>query len=290
MTEPKACKYAFEQLGWGMGLRSTHYSHILETCPAVDFFEILSENYMETEGRPVRILERVAERYPIVMHGVSMNLGSTDPLDREYLRKLKALRTRCGARWVSDHLCWTGVARENVHDLLPLPYTEEALRHIVARIRMVQEEIEAPLVIENPSSYLEFRQTTMSEWEFLGRMAQEADCGLLLDVNNVYVSAFNHRFDAVEYLDALPHEHVVYFHLAGHTRYETHIIDTHSDHVVDEVWDLYAHAVSASGGRSTIVEWDERIPPFETVSAEVERARAVAKRVLGDGMASAVRS
>ncbi len=228
---------------------------------------------MDTGGRPIFVLEQIAQRYPIVMHGVSLSIGSTDPLDREYLKKLKALAQRFNARWVSDHLCWTGVAGRNMHDLLPVPYTEESLRHVVKRVRQVQDILERPIALENPSSYVEFRSSSMSEWEYLSRLANEADCGLLLDVNNIYVSAFNHSFDAQEYLRAIPFDRVVQFHLAGHTNKGTHILDTHSDHVIDEVWSLYQLAHKLSGGRATLLEWDENIPKFEVVHAEAEIAR-----------------
>jgi uncharacterized protein len=209
-----------------------------------------------------------------VMHGVSMSIGSTDPLDREYLRKLKRLADHVSAAWVSDHLCWTGVLGRNLHDLLPMPYTEESLRHVVKRIRQVQDALERPLVIENPSTYVEFKASTLTEWEYLRRMAEDADCGLLLDVNNVYVSAFNHGYDPHEYLDGIPHDRVVQYHLAGHTNHGTHIIDTHSDHVIDQVWELYRHSCRLSGGRSTLVEWDEDIPAFGVVHAEAKKAKA----------------
>lgn len=273
----------FENLGLGLGLRSVHYTHILDRWPKVDWFEIVSENYMDSGGRPLAILDQVAERYPIVMHGVSLSIGSTDPLDREYLAKLKRLAERTRARIVSDHLCWTGVAGRNVHDLLPMPYTEEALAHTVKRVRAVQDALGRRIALENPSSYVEFKSSSMGEAEFLARLAVEADCWLMLDVNNVYVSAFNHGFDARAYIDAIPHERVAYYHLAGHTNKGTHIIDTHSDHVIPEVWKLYEHSLALSGGRSTLLEWDEDIPAFEVAHAEVKKAQRSIDRVLGKG-------
>src|SRR4051812_39401408 len=195
-------RFGLPNLGIGLGLRTAHYGRILEERPAVDWFEIISENYMQTAGRPLDFLDAIAERYPVVLHGVSLSIGSTDPLDRAYLTELKALRDRVGARWVSDHLCWTGVGGKNTHDLLPLPYTEESLRHVAARVREVQDFMGAPLALENPSTYVEFAASTMKEWEFLAALAHEADCAILLDVNNVYVSAFNHGFDPAEYLAA----------------------------------------------------------------------------------------
>jgi uncharacterized protein (UPF0276 family) len=203
-----------------------------------------------------------------------MSIGGTDPLDREYLRKLKALAGRTRAHWVSDHLCWTGVAGRNVHDLLPMPYTEEALRHTAARVGQVSEILERPLVIENPSSYVEFADSTMTEWEFLGRLCDEADCGLLLDVNNVYVSSFNHGFDPRVYIDAVPADRVVQYHVAGHTNKGTHILDTHSDHAVAEVWELFRRSCARTGNVATLYEWDEDIPDFETLHAEALKARA----------------
>lgn len=261
-------------LGIGVGLRTVHFSHVLSQEPEVDWFEIISENFMDTGGRPLHVLDRVAERYPVAMHGVSLSIGSTDPLNFDYLAKLKALARRIGARWVSDHVCWTGVLGRNTHDLLPLPYNDDSLRHLVSRIRTVQDFLEGPLVLENPSSYLEFASSTMSEWEFLTRMSEEADCGLLLDVNNVYVSAFNHGFDPVAYIDAVPAERVVQYHLAGHTHKGTHIIDTHSDHAVDAVWDLFRRSLARTGNQATLYEWDEDVPAFEVLLAEAEKARA----------------
>ncbi len=265
-------RFSFPDLGIGVGLRTKHFGHVLGEKPNVGWFEIVTENFMDTEGRPLFVLEQVAENYPIVMHGVSMSIGTTDPIDKGYLRRLAALAKRIDAKWVTDHLCWTGVAGRNTHDLLPMPLTEEALRHVVSRVKQVQDFLERPIGLENPSSYVEFRSSTIPEWEFLARVAEEADCALLLDVNNVYVSSFNHGFDPREYIDGIPHERVVQYHLAGHTNKGTHIVDTHSDHVIDEVWELYAYSVQKSGGRPTLLEWDENIPDFETLQAEAEKA------------------
>lgn len=262
-----------ENLGLGVGLRTVHFSHILDQQPAVDWFEIISENFMDSQGRPRAVLEQIAERYPIVMHGVSLSIGSTDPLNREYLQKLKQLADSVQARWVSDHVCWTGVAGRNTHDLLPIPYTEETLSHVVNRIRTVQEILERPLVLENPSSYLEFQDSTMSESEFVCRMAEEADCGLLLDVNNVYVSSVNHEFDPVAYVEAIPADRVVQCHLAGHTNCGTHLIDTHNGRVVDPVWNLFQLLHQRTGGVATLLEWDADIPPFPEVHQEVLKAK-----------------
>jgi uncharacterized protein len=269
-----ANRWRFADLGIGIGLRTVHFGHILTNHPRIDWFEVLSENFMDTEGRPLYVLDQIVERYPVALHGVSLGIGNTDPLDREYLRKLKALAARTRAHWVSDHLCWTGIAGRNVHDLLPMPYTEEALRHTILRVKAVSDILERPLVIENPSSYVEFAASTMPEWEFLSRLAEDADCGLLLDVNNVYVSSFNHSFDPSVYVDAIPADRVVQYHVAGHTNKGTHILDTHSDHALDEVWELYRRAWARTGATATLYEWDEDIPEFDVVHAEALKARA----------------
>jgi uncharacterized protein (UPF0276 family) len=266
------------QLGFGLGLRAKHMPHILEHKPAVDWFEIISENYMDTGGKPRRNITRVAEHYPIVMHGVSLSIGTVDPLNSEYLSKLKRLIDEVNPAWISDHLCWTGVAHKNTHDLLPMPYTEEALKHLVQRIREVQDYLERPIALENPSTYLEFKSSSMPEAEFIARMAQDSGCNLLLDVNNVYVTCYNHRLDAKTYLDSLPLDRVVQIHLSGHTNKGTHIIDTHDDHVVDEVWNLYKYVVNKAGRTpNTMIEWDDKIPEFSVLYAELEKARAAAK-------------
>ena len=267
-------------LGFGLGLRTDHYEDILAREPAVDWFEVLTENYLVGGGKPLDYLMRIRARYPVVMHGVSMSIGTVDPVDREYLRKLSELAKRVNARWVSDHLCWCGVAGRNMHDLLPLPYSEECLAHCIRRVKMVQEILERPLVLENPSSYVEFRSSSMTEWEFLARLAGEADCGLLLDVNNVYVSSFNHAFDPFEYIEGIPAERVAYYHLAGHTNKGTHIVDTHSDHAIEAVWKLYERACEISGGRSTLYEWDEDIPAFPVVHAEALKAKKRCEKAL----------
>jgi uncharacterized protein (UPF0276 family) len=268
-----ANRFGLPQLGVGLGLRTVHYSTIVEEWPAVDWFEIISDNYLRTAGRPLDFLDAIAAKYPVVMHGVSLSIGSTDPLDARYLRELKTLRDRVGARWVSDHLCWTGVAGRNTHDLLPVPYTEEALRHVTARVKDVQDFLGAPLALENPSTYAEFAGAAMREWEFLGRLAEDADCALLLDVNNVYVSARNHGFDPALYLAAIPYDRVVQFHVAGHTDHGTHIIDSHIGPVIEPVWRLLADAYERASGASVLLEWDAEIPSFEVAHAEALRAR-----------------
>src|SRR5580692_12462785 len=234
-------------LGLGLGLRTVHFPYILEHHPAVDWFEIISENFMDSGGRPRYVLEQIAERYTVVMHGVSLSIGSTDPLNFEYLTRLKRLAGEVKPRWVSDHLCWTGVAGRNTHDLLPIPLNEATLAHVTSRVRMVQDFLERPLVLENPSTYVGFANSTMTEWEFLSRLAEDTDCGLLLDVNNVYVSSVNHDFDPAEYIRNIPAERVVQFHLAGHTNCGTHLIDTHDNHVIDPVWELYRLAHQCTG-------------------------------------------
>jgi uncharacterized protein len=267
-------RWGLPDLGIGIGLRTVHFGEILGKRPPVDWFEVLSENFMDTGGRPVYILDQIVERYPVALHGVSLGIGNTDPLNREHLRKLKALAARTRAHWVSDHLCWTGILGRNTHDLLPMPYTEEALRHTAERVRQVSDFLERPLVLENPSSYVEFASSTMPEWEFLSRLAEDADCGLLLDVNNVYVSSFNHTFDPNVYIDAIPPDRVVQYHVAGHTHKGTHIIDTHSDHAIPAVWELYRRAWARTGPTATLYEWDEDIPELEVVLAEAAKARS----------------
>jgi uncharacterized protein (UPF0276 family) len=265
-------------LGFGLGLRAKHLPYIFEHQPLVDWFEIISENYMDTGGKPRRSLDRIAKNYPVVMHGVSLSIGTVDPLNSEYLQKLKRLANDLQPAWISDHLCWTGVAHKKSHDLLPVPYTEEALKHIVQRIREVQDILERPIALENPSTYLEFKASVMPEAVFIAHMAEESGCNLLLDVNNVYVTCYNHRLDPKLYLDTLPLDRIIQIHLSGHENQGTHIIDTHDDHVIDEVWNLYKYVVSKSGRiPNTMIEWDDKIPEFTILYSELERARAYAK-------------
>jgi len=275
----------FPVLGLGLGLRGPHHSYVLERLPPVGWFEVISENVMDTQGRPWEVLKAVREQYPIVMHGVSMNIASTDPLDVDYLRRLRVTRDEIGAAWVSDHLCWTGVQGMHTHQLLPTPYTEEMLRHTARRVREVQHILEAPLVLENPSSYFEYTSSTMHEADFLRHLCDESGCALLLDVNNVYVSAFNHDLDAFDYLDRIPHERVVQYHLAGHTHKGDHILDTHSAPVIDAVWELFAASwPRVHGLASVMVEWDEDIPDFDTVWGEALKARELMDK-LGNQLA-----
>ncbi len=264
-------------LGFGVGLRTPHYDDILTQRPAVDWFEVISENFMIDGGRPLHVLDRVRRDYPIVLHGVSLSIGSTDPLDRHYLDGLARLAERIEPAWVSDHLCWTGVGGRNTHDLLPLPYTEECLAHVVERVERVQDHLGRRILLENPSTYLEFSASTIPEAEFLAAVAERADCEILLDVNNVYVSACNHGFDPQLYLETIPVERVRQFHLAGHADRGTFLHDTHDHPVCDAVWDLYGVAVRRFGVRATLIEWDDAIPPLARVLEEAERARVVAE-------------
>lgn len=270
-------------LGLGLGLRSAHYPTILRDWPELDWFEVLSENYLFSAGRQVAVLDRIAQRYPVALHGVSLSIGSSDPLDFEYLGELKRLAERTQCKWLGDHLCWTGVAGRTSHDLLPLPYTEAVLRHVVERVRQVQDFLERPLVLENASSYLEFHSSSMGEQEFLARMAEEADCALLLDVNNVYVSCCNHGWDPQEYLAAIPADRVVQVHLAGHLNKGTHIVDTHGGAVIDEVWELYRAWIQRTGPVSTLLEWDTEIPSFEIACKELHRAKEFGATCLARG-------
>ena len=259
--------------GLGLGLRSKHFNYILENNPAVDWFEVISENFMDSGGRPRNVLRQIAERYPVVMHGVSMSIGSTDPLNKEYLTKLKLLAQEVKPLWISDHLCWTGVNGLNTHDLLPVVLNEESLKHICKRINEVQDFLERPVVFENPSTYLTFKQSTINEWDFLRYMTEETGCGLLLDVNNVYVSGFNNDFDPVHYIHQLPHDRIVQIHIAGHQHCGTHIIDTHDRQVVQDVWKLFTLAWQLTDGVATLLEWDSNIPDFEAYHAELLKAK-----------------
>lgn len=267
-------------LGFGLGLRTAHYEAILETKPDLDWLEVISENYLVPGGRPLANLTRIRQDYPMVMHGVSMSIGSSDALNFQYLHDLKQLAQRIEPAWISDHLCWTGIAGKNLHDLMPLPYTEEALAQVVARVREVQDFLGRQILLENVSSYVSFAQSTMSEWEFLRAVAEQADCHILLDINNIFVSAFNHGFDPCAYLDGIPVERVRQFHLAGHENRGDLIIDTHDAPVIDPVWDLYAKALQRFGPVSTMIERDEHIPPLQELLLELDHARRIAKDVL----------
>jgi hypothetical protein len=270
-------------LGHGVGLRPTHYPDVLEGPARADWYEVISENFMIRGGRPLAVLEQVRRDAPVVLHGVSLSLGATDPLNETYLEELRALADRFAPAWVSDHLCWGSFRGRYAHDLLPLPYTEEALGHVVGRVRQVQDRLGRRILIENVSSYVHYTHSTMPEWEFLAAVAEAADCGILLDVNNIYVSAVNHGFSPVEYLEAVPVDRVGQFHLAGHTNCGTHLLDTHDDHVTPAVWDLYREAVRRFGRISTLVEWDDHIPSFAELLAESALARAHEGHVLDVG-------
>ena len=262
--------------GFGLGLRPRHYTELLAGPQPLDWLEIISENYLVAGGKPLYFLDRIRERYPLVMHGVSLSIGSTAPLDLGYLAALRDLARRVRPGWISDHLCWTGVDGVNLHDLLPLPYTAEALRHVAARIRQVQDFLGQRIVIENLSSYLTYRCSQMSEWEFLAALSAEADCDLLLDVNNIYVSSINHGFDARQFLDAVPAARVRQIHLAGHSRQGELLIDTHDAPVAPAVWELYRQAVQRLGPVPTMIERDADIPALPQLLAELQQARAVA--------------
>lgn len=272
---PHTTRWDMPDLGFGVGLRGKHVEALRARPEGVDFLEFLSENHLDPSRHLAQIGEELAARFPVALHGVSLSIGSCDPLDRDYLRRLRDLATRVRATWVSDHVCWTGIGGANSHDLLPLPYDEETLGHLVQRVRQVSDCLERPLVLENPSSYLAFRGSSMAEHEFLVRLAEESDCALLVDVNNVHVSAENHGFDPEAYLDALPAARIVQIHLAGYRDRDTHLLDTHDQPVAPPVWALYRRLIARIGRRSTLIEWDAEIPPLETLIAELDRARGL---------------
>ena len=269
-------------LGYGLGLRVEHYEGLLANPGNVEWLEIVSENYMVDGGLPLVWLERFRERFPLVMHGVSLSIGSTDPLDEDYLARLAALAQRVEPAWVSDHLCWTGVQGINLHDLMPLPYTEEALDHVVSRVMRVQDVLKRRILLENVSSYVSFADSQLTEWEFLAAVAERADCLILLDVNNVHVSAKNHGFSSLDYLRGIPASRVQQFHLAGYEQGEQLIIDTHDAPVSNAVWDLYIEAVRRFGHVSTMIERDDNFPPLSELMAELNHARALAEPLLQD--------
>lgn len=259
--------------GVGIGLRIPHYNHIFEKKPVVDWFEIISENFMVDGGRPLHVLDQILERYKVVQHGVSMYFGSAEPLNREHLRRLKTLVKRTKTPWLTDHLCWGSVDGTYSHDLLPMPYTFEAAKRTAQKIREVRDFLEVPIAVENVSSYAEFHISEMTEWEFLNEVVEDADCGILLDVNNIYVSSQNHSFNPLDYVENVPHERVAQIHVAGHSKYEKYILDTHDHAVIDPVWRLYRRAIELVGPTATLLEWDDRIPSFEEVHAEALKAK-----------------
>jgi uncharacterized protein len=271
-----------QYLGFGLGLRQPHYEVIEKTKPDVDWFEVISEDYLVPGGNRLHHLDAIREHYPIAMHGVALSIGSCDPLDWDYLKRLKALAKRIKPCWISDHFCWTGVNGAHLHDLMPLPFTEEAIKHVVDRVIQVQDYLQSQILLENVSSYVTYNNSEMSEWEFIKRVAEEADCLLLLDINNVYVSAYNHQFDPLDYLRGIPVERVQQFHLAGHSNFGSHIIDTHDHNIIDPVWALYEFAVKHFGYVSTMIERDDDIPSFEELRAELSKVEAIAQRIYSE--------
>lgn len=275
-----ALKAGLPALGFGLGLRPEYYADILSGDPPIDWFEAITENYLVSGGPPLRNLERIAERYPLVLHGVSLSIGGTDPLDLEYLAQVKALAARINPGWISDHLCWTSREGVQLHDLLPLPYNETTLRHVAQRVKRVQDFLGQRILLENVSSYVDWSQSDMTEWDFIAALSKEADCLLLLDVNNVYVSAFNHGFDADAFIAAMPEERVAQIHLAGHSNNGDHIIDTHDAPVVDPVFALYGRTIGRFGHIPTMIERDDKFPPFTELLDELARVRAVSRAAL----------
>jgi|SRR5579875_2808463 uncharacterized protein (UPF0276 family) len=266
----------FPTLGCGVGLRTAHYERVLQAPAQVDWFEVIAENFMVDGGRPLRVLERVRADYPIALHGVSLSIGATDPLDRAYLRRLKLLAERVQPAWLSDHLCWTGAGGRNLHDLLPLPYTEEVVAHVAGRVRRVQEIVQRPLLLENISSYLTFSSSRMEEAQFVRAVAQAAGCAILLDINNIHVNAVNHGLDPRRYIDSIPPELVVQYHLAGHRDCGAYLLDTHDEPIRPAVWELYQYAVARLGPAATLIEWDDRLPAFEVLEDAAAHARRLA--------------
>jgi len=270
----------YTDLGIGIGLRVPHYHHILTRKPVVDWFEIISENYMCDGGRPLQVLDQILEQYKTVQHGVSMYFGSTDRVNREHLKRLKRLAERTKTPFLSDHLCWGSIDGTYTHDLLPMPYTFAAAKVTAEHVREVQDYVGIPVCVENVSSYAEFHESEMTEWEFLSEVVEQADCGILLDVNNIYVSSKNHSFDPYDYLNNVPHERVGQIHVAGHSKYEKYILDTHDHPVLDPVWKMYAHAIRLCGPTNTLLEWDAHIPSFDEVHAEALKANRFIKQVV----------
>jgi uncharacterized protein (UPF0276 family) len=278
---PQKIKPADHFLGFGLGLRTDHFQDVLAQKPNLDWFEVVSENFMVDGGKPKYYLHAIRELYPMVMHGVSLSIGSTDPLNFDYLRKLKVLVNELQPEWLSDHLCWTGAHEKNSHDLLPLPYNDETLSHVCQRIEQVQEFLGRPILLENVSSYLTYKSSEMTEWQFFNEVARRSGCEILLDINNIYVSARNHDFQPQDYLNGIDKEKVKQFHLAGHSDYGEYVIDTHDHPVADPVWKLYQQALQRFGWISTMIERDDNIPPLADLLAEVETARTIARQTLG---------
>lgn len=268
-----------ENLGFGLGLRSTHYEQILRESPNIGWFEIISENYISAHKGYIQYLLDLREKYPIIMHGVSLSIGGIDPFDYDYLSKLKNLADILEAPWVSDHICYTGINGKNSHDLLPIPYTEESLKHLISRINEVQDYLKRPLIFENASTYIEFASSSISEPEFLNELCKNTGCGILLDINNIYVSSYNHDFSAKSYIDQISAEYIVQYHLAGHKNCGDYIIDTHNDHVIDEVWQLYEYTLENKGFRSSMIEWDDDIPEFSILMNEINKAKQIYEKL-----------
>lgn len=266
-------------LGFGLGLRTEHYETILNEKPSIDWLEIITENYLVPGGKPLHFLDKIREDYPMVMHGVSMSIGSCDPIDWDYLKQVKSLAQRIQPQWLSDHICWTGVHHKNLHDLLPLPYTEEVIEHVADRIRQVQDFLGRQILIENVSSYIAYQDSLMPEWEFVKEIIQRADCYMLLDVNNVYVSGINHEFNPIDYITALPSDRIYQIHLAGHSDMGDYVIDTHDNDIIDPVWNLYADTLRSHGAISTMIERDDNIPPLSELLNELNHAKKIAKTV-----------
>ncbi len=273
-------RFDVPDLGVGVGLRVPHYRHILDHRPPMDFFEVISENFMGEGGKPLYHLDGVLESYPVIQHGVSLSIGGPDPLNREYLERLKRLVRRVKPAWVSDHFCWCGAGGAHLHDLLPLPYTEEAVQRVAERARMVQDFLEVPFGLENASSYLAYNQSTMTEWEFVTEVTERADCGLMFDVNNVFVSAYNHGFDALEFVRSVPHDRILQIHLAGHDNLGRYIIDTHRGPLIEPVLALYQETIRLAGPVSTLIEWDDDIPEFPVLAEEAHKVRRLREAAL----------
>lgn len=276
----------FPFLGFGLGLRTDHYNTILETKPNLDWFEVLSENYMIPGGKPLHYLDKIRANYPCVMHGVSLSIGSTAKIDVDYLRDLRKLADRIQPAWISDHLCWTGAHGQNMHDLLPLPYSEETAKHVAERVKIVQDYLGRQILLENVSSYASYVDSTMTEWEFISQVSEAADCLLLLDVNNIYVSSYNHQFDAKTFIDGVPKNRIQQIHLAGHSNLGDYIIDTHDAPVIDPVWHLYEYAIAKFGAVSTMIERDDHIPALEVLIEELAIARDLTKKAMLHPLAS----
>jgi uncharacterized protein len=270
-----------DYLGFGLGLRSAHYEAILDETPKVDWFEAITEDYLVPGGNRLYYLNRIRERYPIAMHGVSLSIGSCDSLDWNYLKQLKNLAKQLKPCWISDHFCWTGVNSTYLHDLLPLPFTQETIKHLVERIGQVQDYLQTQILLENVSSYVTYHHSEMTEWDFIRTVAEEANCLILLDINNVYVSAYNHHFDPLDYLNGIPVERVQQFHLAGHSNFDSYIVDTHDHAIIESVWDLYALATRRFGHVSTMIERDDHIPPIKDLLQELQKAKSIAMKIYG---------